>query len=79
MICMGIANHIGEMTDMSKMWVATYYVANKFGTMQPRELIYGTSLPKQEVERRVNIKLAKKREAGLSIYPRFDLGQKLRA
>jgi len=47
--------------------------------MQPRELIYGTSLPKQEVERRVNIKLAQKREAGLSVYPRFDLEQELRA
>ena len=79
MTCMGIANHIGETTDMSRMWVATYYVANRFGTMQPRELIYGTSLPKQEVERRVNIKLAQKREAGLSVYPRFDLEQELRA
>ena len=79
MICMGIANPGGETTDMSRMWVATYYVANRFGTMQPRELIYGTSLPKQEVERRVNIKLAQKREAGLSVYPRFDLEQELRA
>lgn len=62
---------------MAKVWVATYYVANKWGSMQERTRTYGTSLTEHEVRVKIDKMLAQKRAAGQPIYPQYDLTKEL--
>jgi hypothetical protein len=60
-----------------RAWVATIYVANRWGSMQERTLTFGLSLPKREVEVRVQKKLAAMQLKGISVYPQYDLQQEM--
>ncbi len=62
---------------MTKAWVCRYYVANKFGSMQERQRTYGVSLPEREVRERIQKFLVQKKDAGLPVYPSYDLAQEL--
>lgn len=62
---------------MARMWIATYYIANKWGSMQEQTRTYGASLTEREVRAKVDKMLAQKRASGLPVYPSYDLQQEL--
>lgn len=62
---------------MPRAWIATYYVANKWGSMQERTRMYGASLTEQEVRVKVDKHLAAQKMRGLPVYPQYDLEKEL--
>ncbi len=60
-----------------RAWVATIYVANRWGSMQERTLTFGLSLPRREVEARVQKRLFAMQQRGISVYPQYDLQQEM--
>lgn len=64
---------------MAKAWVVTYYIANKWGSMQERTHMYGASLTEPEVRSKVDKMLTQQKMRGIPVYPQYDLQQELMA
>ncbi len=62
---------------MARAWVATYYVANKWGSMQERTKIYGMSLTEREVRAKIDKHLEVQKVRGILVYPQYDLQQEM--
>lgn len=62
---------------MPRAWIATYYVANKWGSMQERTRMYGASLTEKEVRTKVDNYLRQQQVRGIPVYPQYDLQQEL--
>jgi len=58
---------------MSMQWRVTYYVANRFGSMQEKSRHFPGTLTVAEASARFNQHAASLRTAGLAIYPGFDI------
>ena len=62
-----------------RVWVQTYYIANRFGSMIERERTYGSSLQLHEVRQRADRFIINLQQKGAPVYPQYDLVQEMRA
>ncbi len=62
---------------MARAWVLTYYVANKWGSMQERTRMYGADLTEREVRMKIDKHLAAQKMRGQPVYPQYDLAKEL--
>lgn len=64
---------------MTTTWQATFFVANRFGSMQEKQRSFPGTLSRQDVSLKVSNHLDLLRAAGQAIYPGYDLEQITRA
>lgn len=64
---------------MLTQWTATFYIANRFGSMQEKQRSFPGTLSRQEVSLKMDSHLNLLRIAGQACYPGFDLEQRAQA
>ena len=57
------------------MWVATYYVATRFGSMCEKRRTFGGHLPQRDVHTIMDKWVERQRYAGVPIHTQFDLNR----
>ncbi len=61
------------------MWIARFYIASRFGSMQERRYSFDGKLAHAVVTKLADNKLAGFRRNNVAVYPRYDLEKELKA